>query len=460
MKANKIVSGVLALTMVFGSFALPAQVSEKAGFGFAISAEAATYGDYKYDVLDDGTVEITEYIGGDSTVIVPETIKGKKVTRLGDDSFAFCSGMDSIIIPDSITSIGDFAFYYSQNLSGIIITDSLKSLGKSAFKNCTGLTDIELPDGITSISENMFDSCTSLKSIAYSDNVTTVGKYAFANCPSLKTATVGDGVREINESAFYNCKGLTEISVPDSVTRIADGAFEGCTSLSRVFYSGSEEEWKAIEIGQNNGELINADIRYNYDLNDPKTVPKVVTIPYFSCTDNAVRINWNIATNATGYRIYRYNPTTKKWNTAKTISGGQKTTYRQGGLNSGTTYKFKVKAYAKVDGVVCWGEASDTMTTTTTPSMPVIKSYSSTTNAVRINWTPVTGATGYRIYRYNPTTKRWDTVVTIKGGSANTYRDGGRKANTSYQYKVKAYRKVNDVNYWGDASLAKTCKTK
>jgi hypothetical protein len=38
-----------------------------------------------------------------------------------------------------------------------------------------------------------------------------------------------------------------------------------CTSLEKVYYPGSEEQWKKTEIGENNEYLKNADIVFNYN---------------------------------------------------------------------------------------------------------------------------------------------------------------------------------------------------
>ncbi|WP_206425702.1 fibronectin type III domain-containing protein [Ruminococcus sp. Marseille-P6503] len=87
------------------------------------------------------------------------------------------------------------------------------------------------------------------------------------------------------------------------------------------------------------------------------------------------------------------------------------------------------------------------------PKTPVFKEeYTSVTDAVRINWDKVDNATGYRIYRFNEKDKSWDNIETIKDNTVLTYRDEGLKSGTVYRYKVKAYKKVGDVNYWGFAS--------
>ena len=58
---KKVLSAVLALTLVFGSAAALPQgfITESS----SISVSAATYGSYQYSALSDGTVQITGYNG-------------------------------------------------------------------------------------------------------------------------------------------------------------------------------------------------------------------------------------------------------------------------------------------------------------------------------------------------------------------------------------------------------------
>ena len=117
-------------------------------------------GDYVYKILDNGTVEIVEYIGVDTDIVIPITIDGLPVTVIGNNAFQQ-KGITSVIIHDGITHINAYAF--EGNL----------------------LTEVTIP-----------------ASVVY------IGEYAFAN-NLLNTATILNSGCHIGEGAFSGNPGLT-----------------------------------------------------------------------------------------------------------------------------------------------------------------------------------------------------------------------------------------------------------
>ena len=103
-----------------------------------------------------------------------------------------------------------------------------------------------------------------LTSIVIPDSVTSIGSDVFYGCSSLTSVIIPDSVTSIGDDAFNSCSRLTSVVIPDSVTSIGYWAFYGCSALKNVYYTGSEEEWKAITIGSYNYNLTNATIHYNY----------------------------------------------------------------------------------------------------------------------------------------------------------------------------------------------------
>lgn len=143
----------------------------------------------------------------------------------------------NVIIEDGVTSIGDYAFYCCSYLTDIIIPDSVTSIGRFVFMSCHDLTNITIPNGVTSI-----EAC------------------AFYACEKLTNITIPNGVTSIGYWAFCDCDSLTSIDIPSSVTSIGPFAFNGCENLETVYFCGSEDEWKNIDIGSENGDLLNANI--------------------------------------------------------------------------------------------------------------------------------------------------------------------------------------------------------
>ena len=284
---KKLFTTILALLLAFGTFTLPSIETDLTLSDFTITASAEAYGDFKYSIIYDGTVEITDYTGSDSKLAIPGTIDGKKVTSFGEFAFSECPSLTSITIPNSVTSIGDGAFYNCTSLKSITIPNRVTSIGNYAFENCTSLTSVTIPNSVTSIGEDAFYKCTSLTSITIPNSVTSIGNdafykctsltsitipnsvtsigyRAFNNCTSLTSITIPNSVASIGDEAFSDCTSLTSITIPNSITSIGSSAFDYCTSLTDVYYTGSETEWNNIDIRDYNSCLTDATIHYNY----------------------------------------------------------------------------------------------------------------------------------------------------------------------------------------------------
>ncbi len=247
-----------------------------------VCAGAETYGDFEYDVLDDGTVEITDYHrttndGSTINVEIPDKINGRIVTGIGDEAFKYCAILTSITIPDGVTSIGSNAFYFCTNLRSVTIPDNVTEIYEGAFFNCTSLKSVTIPAGVKTIgpeafgyqlyndekktvdgfsikyvkntyghyyaTKNDFSKETCLVTEELDNGTIAIKGYAGAD----KTFTVpseinGKKVTEIGDSVFKYCLILTSVTIPGSVTSIGDFAFDWCTSLTSITIPNSVTE--------------------------------------------------------------------------------------------------------------------------------------------------------------------------------------------------------------------------
>ncbi len=230
----------------------------------------------------------------------------KGITRINDYTFTGCTGLTGVVIPDSVTSIGEQAFYQCRSLIDITIPDGVTEIDTAAFCGCESLTNVTIPNGVTTIGMVAFQGCTSLESITIPDSVTDIGSGAFYHCTSLKEITIPGGVSYLGHGvfsdfgectslkkvvlldgvekigyAFEGCTALTSVVIPKSVTSIS-GGFYNCPNLTDIYYTGSEEQWNAIDIDRwDNDELLNATIHYNYH----EHVTELVNAKPATCTD-------------------------------------------------------------------------------------------------------------------------------------------------------------------------------
>ena len=163
----------------------------------------------------------------DNTIIIPRIWKGYSVTSIRNNAFNNCVSLTSIIVEEGNT------VYDSRNNCNAIIETSTNRL-------IVGCASTIIPDSVSSI-----------------------GDYAFRGCKFLTAIVIPDSVTYIGDYAFYGCISLTTLVIPDNVTSIGEKAFTNCSSLTDVYYTGTEEQWKAI-IGGYSDYFTSATIHYNY----------------------------------------------------------------------------------------------------------------------------------------------------------------------------------------------------
>ena len=144
-----------------------------------------------------------------------------EVTTIGENAFASCERLASIVIPDGVTSLGDNAFYGCTGLVDITIGKGVNSIGGRAFFNCTGelkidSTIVETDYSSSSISnENHWLHGSAFSKIIIGSNINKIGSYTFSDYASLTHIVLSSQISHIGAAAFASCTSLTRVDIFD-----------------------------------------------------------------------------------------------------------------------------------------------------------------------------------------------------------------------------------------------------
>ena len=192
--------------------------------------------------IKEGTLRISDYAfaycTGLTSIIIPNSVK-----EIGGNAFLSCTGLIGIVIPKSVAKIGEYAFYdtpwFNNQPDGLVYAGLVAYKYKGTMPSGTSITIKEGTLGITSMA---FEYCTGLTSIVIPNSVTEIGSSAFAHCRNLTNVNIPNSVTVIRGGTFYRCTGLTSIVIPNSVTSIGLEAFCNCTGLTSIVIPNSVTE--------------------------------------------------------------------------------------------------------------------------------------------------------------------------------------------------------------------------
>ena len=173
-----------------------------------------------------------------------------------------------------------------------------------------------------------------------------------------------------------------------------------------------------------------------------------------TATHNTVTLTWKKVSGAKGYEVQQYK--NKKWvNLSAVVTS---TTYKASKLTTGTTYKFRVRAYktnffGRKNG---YGKYSATVSAKTVPGkVATVKVSATTATTATLKWSTGAGATGYYVQTYQ--NKKWVTKATTKA-DVKTYTIKGLALGKSYKYRVVPFAAAGKEKVQGAASATITVK--
>lgn len=409
-------------------------------FGVSASAKTVTSGDFIFETTSSGAV-LKSYTGNSASVEIPSKVSGTTVTEIGAE-----------------------AFWQNKTMTSVTIPSGVKTISYAAFNECTSLKKVVIPSTVTKIDDAAFWYCTSLKKAVIPASVTVIGKDAFKGCNSLTAYVVsGSKGEEYIKSLSHVKLGYryaSEIKLNYTTLSVGLTAERQLTATlspdelynSKVTYKSSDEKVatvsssgkiKAVGIGTATITVTASD---GSKLSAKCTVTvnpqKAKTLKTSSVTANSVSLKWSTVTNASGYQVYKYNATTKKW---EKLTNATKTTYTDNKVSMGDTAQYKVRAYTKVSSKTYYGEYSPTITVgMSKPGVVPKLTAAGAENYVKLTWTKADNANGYRVYIFDTKTNKF---VRKTSTTALEAKITGLTTNTEYKFAVQAYYKPDS----GDA---------
>ncbi len=233
-----------------------------------------------------------------------------------------------------------------------------------------------------------------------------------------------------------------------------------------------------------------------------------------SASYDKLRLSWEPLSGVDGYQIYRAASKSGKYAKIATVKGAASATYTDTGRTCGTRYYYKLRAYKKIGGKTVYSKYSTILSAYAKPAkVKVTDAYAPENSSVTIavSFTTVRGATdyevqlnqikkngketGFRSYTYNDegkkttftTYKQW--LATLKkqypsGYVTRSYMENGKviekkmtvaefaeteigknqaeielvQDDSIYEFRVRAYRKVNGRKVYGSWSEPYTLK--
>lgn len=172
-------------------------------------------------VLPSTLIEIDQFAFTETRL--KEIALPSSVTALGSSAFEEAKDLESADLSmTKIESLEISTFAYCSSLKDIKLPYALKSAYK-VFYECSGLESIVIPDSLTELGDSFCFGCTNLKYVTFGSGLTKIGKHAFWECPSLEwilcdiqtPPEIGDEPFPVSDS-WTGEKVTYKIYVPDS----------------------------------------------------------------------------------------------------------------------------------------------------------------------------------------------------------------------------------------------------
>ena len=390
-------------------------------------------------VLPETVVNIREYsfaFSGVEKVVIPEN-----VTLISEFAFYGSENLKEVVLPQGLEEIAANAFGHCSSLTDIYLPYGLTCVEGSAF-HCSGLKSIIIPDTVNRITDYAF------------------GYYSADDIEFVKDEEFevqGRGGTKAEEYAIENGFKFTDVSPEQpeiwyaytdklSVTLFWEQTDDAewyeiyrktdNTDFIKVGEAGVDEEPVFSDVNVFSGETytysvvavkgnLGSSYENSYDIKFISLdTPELVSA---EMTRKGIYVKWNTVSDAEGYILYRKTEDTE-WEEIADFKGKVKS-YEDTTCQSGEAYSYTVKAYNGEIESSCDYDGVSAMFL----SIPKLLKASNATKGIKITWEKVDGANSYIIGRKTSSTS-WAKIAEVD--DVDGYIDTTAKAGTTYTYTV------------------------
>ena len=379
------------------------------------------------------------------------------------------------------------AYPAAKNDKSYKIPDTVMVAASYSFFGAKNLESIEMGTSMLDIRSYAFSDCSVLKSVTLGATVSNIGECAFLNCPSLKNMRIGRSVNSIGnhalgyyyieESEEYKLYGDFSITTPantaayqyaynNNITLVTDG--ECAHTYSYVYdivsptctkqgyteyactYCGEHFNRTVVEpLGHKESDwIIDKEATYTSKGKRHKVCDRCGET---TVTEVIPMLKRNIGSCKISLEAKSFTET------GKAIKPEVSVTYNGKKLKKGTDFKLSYSdntvpgvATVTVTGIGLHYKSSKKVTFKIKPKkISGFKVSKRSATSLTLKWNKRSGVSGYKIYMYNPKTKKYELIKTMRGASKNkvtvskTPSGETLKNKKTYKFKICAYKIVN-----------------
>ena len=382
----------------------------------------------------------------------------------------------SFKVSDKTYFIKPYAFYKAENLTSVTLPAKLYSINECAFYGCTGIKTVTIPKSVLLIGEKAFGFYHKIN-VTADQRVDGFKIRGYKRSAAQIYAENNDIKFEVMADAPAAVTGLKARTV--SSTYITLGWNLNLTVDGYEIQQYKDGKWvkTAVVTGANNTSYTVKGLKagtagykfrvrgYSGTVNGAfSSELSVNTNPYGvggfkvkSKSSTSVTLQWNKGTTASGYQLQQYK--NGKWTDIFTPSKATSTSYTVKGLKAGTAgYRFRIRAYKTYGSSKQYGSWSSELKVNTNPyGVGGFKVKSKSSTSVTLQWNKGTTASGYQLQQYK--NGKWVTISSPNKATSTSYTVKSLKANTSYKFRIRAYKTYGNTKQYGSWSKELTAKT-